>query len=86
MAGTCTRRCWRTAAKVTGCTVHFADNQYDHGPIILQAAVPVLDDDNADTLAQRVHERENELYPEAIRLFAAGRLRMEGRLVRVLPG
>jgi formyltetrahydrofolate-dependent phosphoribosylglycinamide formyltransferase len=71
-------------AKVSGCTVHFADNQYDHGPIILQRAVPVLDDDNPDTLAQRVYEQECEAYPEAIRLFAQGRLRLFGR--RVLTG
>jgi len=71
-------------AKVSGCTVHFADNQYDHGPIILQRVVPVLDDDTPDTLAARVHEQENEAYPEAIRLFAEGRLRIEGRRVRIL--
>ena len=69
--------------KVTGCTVHFADNQYDHGPIILQRPVPVLDDDSPDTLAARVFEEECEAYPEAIRLFAEGRLRIEGRRVRI---
>jgi formyltetrahydrofolate-dependent phosphoribosylglycinamide formyltransferase len=69
-------------AKVTGCTVHFADNQYDHGPIILQRAVPVLDDDTADTLAARVFAAECEAYPEAIRLFGEGKLRLEGRKVR----
>jgi formyltetrahydrofolate-dependent phosphoribosylglycinamide formyltransferase len=69
--------------KVSGCTVHFADNQYDHGPIILQRVVPVLDDDSPGTLAARVHEQENEAYPEAIRLFAEGRLRIEGRKVCV---
>jgi formyltetrahydrofolate-dependent phosphoribosylglycinamide formyltransferase len=71
-------------AKVSGCTVHFADNQYDHGPIILQRVVPVLDDDTPDTLAARVQEQENEAYSEAIRLFAEGRLRIEGRRVRVV--
>jgi formyltetrahydrofolate-dependent phosphoribosylglycinamide formyltransferase len=70
-------------AKVSGCTVHFADNEYDHGPIIAQRCVPVLDDDTADTLAHRVFEQECELYPEAIRLFAEGRLHIEGRRVRV---
>lgn len=70
-------------AKVSGCTVHFADNQYDHGPIILQRPVPVLDDDTPETLAARVHEQENEAYPEAVRLFAEGRLRVEGRRVRI---
>jgi phosphoribosylglycinamide formyltransferase-1 len=70
--------------KVSGCTVHFADNAYDHGPIILQRTVPVLDDDTPETLAARIHEQENEAYPEAIRLFAEGRLRIEGRRVRIL--
>jgi formyltetrahydrofolate-dependent phosphoribosylglycinamide formyltransferase len=73
-----------SGAKVSGCTVHFADDKYDHGPIILQKAVPVLDDDTPDSLAARVHEAENELYPQAIRLWAAGRLRIEGRRVRIL--
>jgi len=70
--------------KITGCTVHFADNQYDHGPIILQRAVPVLDDDTPESLAQRVFEAEKEAYPEAIRLFAQGRLVVTGRRVRIL--
>jgi len=72
-----------SGVKLTGCTVHFADNIYDHGAIILQRAVPVLDDDNAETLAARVFEEECEAYPEAIRLFAQGRLRIEGRRVRI---
>jgi formyltetrahydrofolate-dependent phosphoribosylglycinamide formyltransferase len=72
--------------KITGCTVHFADNEYDHGPIIIQKPVPVLDDDTADTLAERVYAAECEAYPEAITLFAQGRLRVEGRRVRILPG
>ena len=71
-------------AKVSGCTVHFADNEYDHGPIILQRAVPVLGDDTPDTLAARVFAEECRLYPEAIRLFAAGRLTVEGRQVKIL--
>jgi phosphoribosylglycinamide formyltransferase-1 len=71
--------------KVSGCTVHFADNVYDHGPIVLQRVVPVLDEDTPDTLAARVFEAECEAYPEAIRLFAAGRLEVEGRRVRVRP-
>jgi phosphoribosylglycinamide formyltransferase 1 len=70
-------------AKISGCTVHFVDNQYDHGPIILQRVVPVLDDDRCDTLAARIFQAECEAYPEALRLFAAGRLRVEGRRVRV---
>jgi formyltetrahydrofolate-dependent phosphoribosylglycinamide formyltransferase len=71
--------------KISGCTVHFADDQYDHGPIVLQAAVPVLDDDTPEHLAARVHARENEVYPEAIRLWAAGRLKIDGRRVHILP-
>jgi phosphoribosylglycinamide formyltransferase 1 len=71
-------------AKVTGCTVHFADNQYDHGPIILQRTVPVFDDDTPDSLAARVFAEECEAYPEAIRLFAEKRLKMEGRRVRII--
>jgi phosphoribosylglycinamide formyltransferase 1 len=74
-----------SGVRVSGCTVHFADDQYDHGPIILQGTVPVLDDDTPDTLAARVHAVELDLYPEAIRLWAAGRLRIEGRRVRILP-
>ena len=71
--------------KVSGCTVHFADNEYDHGPIIIQRAVPVLDDDTPDTLAARVFEQECEAYPEAIKLFAEGRLLVEGQRTRILP-
>lgn len=67
--------------KVTGCTVHFADNEFDHGPIILQKTVPVLDNDNAETLGQRVFTAECEAYPEAIRLFAQGKIRVQGRRV-----
>jgi phosphoribosylglycinamide formyltransferase 1 len=69
--------------KLSGCTVHFADNEYDQGPIILQRAVPVLDGDTPETLAQRVFAAECEAYPEAIRLFAEGRLHIEGRRVRI---
>ena len=70
--------------KVSGCTVHFADNQYDHGPIILQRSVPVLDNDTPNSLAARVFEAECEAYPQAIRLFAAGRLEVNGRRVLVV--
>jgi phosphoribosylglycinamide formyltransferase-1 len=68
-------------AKVTGCTVHFVDNQYDHGPIILQRTVEVREGDTPTTLQQRVFEQECLAYPEAIRLFAEGRLRVEGQRV-----
>lgn len=74
-----------SGVKVSGCTVHFADSRYDLGPIILQTAVPVLDDDTVESLAARVFDAECEAYPRAIRLFAEHRLRVEGRRVRVLP-
>jgi phosphoribosylglycinamide formyltransferase-1 len=61
------------------------DEQYDHGPIVLQEAVAVLDDDTPETLAARVQAVERRLVPETVRLFAAGRLRIEGRRVRILP-
>ena len=70
--------------KVSGCTVHFADDEYDHGPIILQKCVPVLDDDDPETLASRVFKAECEAYPEAIRLFAAGRIELNDGRVRIL--
>jgi phosphoribosylglycinamide formyltransferase-1 len=71
--------------KVSGCTVHFADEQYDHGPIILQQAVPVMEDDTVDSLVARVFAAECALYPQAIQLFAEDRLRVEGRRVHILP-
>lgn len=61
----------------TGCTVHFADNEYDHGPIIVQRRCPVLPGDTPDTLADRVFEQELLAYPEAVNLFASGRLSVE---------
>ena len=70
--------------RIAGCTVHFVDEKTDHGPIVIQAAVPVHDDDTAETLAQRIPAQEHRIYPEAIRLFAEGRLRIEGRHVRIL--
>ena len=69
--------------KLSGCTVHFVDNEYDHGPVILQMAVPVLDDDTPDTLADRVFAAECKAYPEALQLIAEGRVRVEGRRVRI---
>jgi phosphoribosylglycinamide formyltransferase-1 len=71
--------------KISGCTVHFADEQYDHGPIILQQAVPVMEDDTVESLAARVFAAECALYPQAIQLFAEDRLRVEGRRVHILP-
>ena len=74
-----------SGVKLSGCTVHFADACYDHGPIILQAAVPVEDDDTVESLAARVFAAECTLYPQAIQLFAENRLRVAGRRVRILP-
>jgi phosphoribosylglycinamide formyltransferase-1 len=71
--------------KVSGCTVHFVDTGTDTGPIIIQSAVPVLEEDTEDTLSQRIQAEEHRIYPEAIRLFAEGRLRVEGRRVIVTP-
>ena len=70
--------------KVSGCTIHFVDEGMDSGPIILQAAVPVMDDDTEDTLAARVLEQEHILYPRAIALYVDGRLKVEGRHVTIL--
>jgi phosphoribosylglycinamide formyltransferase 1 len=72
--------------KVTGCTVHFVDNQYDAGPIIWQQPVPVFDDDTADTLAKRVFEVEKEAYPHVLKMLAAGRVRLDGRRVTIAKG
>jgi len=70
--------------RVTGATVHFVDAEYDQGPIVLQESVPVQGDDTPETLAARVQALERRLVPEAVRLFAAGRLALDGRRVRIL--
>lgn len=70
-------------AKVSGCTLHFVDNQYDHGPIIVQKTVDVLSDDTAEVLAKRVFARECEAYPEVLRLLAEDRVQVSGRTVVV---
>ena len=67
--------------KITGCTVHFVDEQLDHGPIVLQAAVPVLDDDTVESLAARILTEEHRIYSDAIRLVLSGRWRLEDRRV-----
>ncbi len=69
--------------RFSGCTVHFVTEAMDAGPIVLQASVPVLATDDADTLAARILEQEHRLYPEAVRLFAEGRLSVAGRRVLV---
>ncbi len=72
--------------KLAGCTVHFVTEGVDEGPIILQAAVPILDDDTSDTLAARILKQEHTIYPRAVQLFAEGRLRVEGRRVFIEDG
>jgi phosphoribosylglycinamide formyltransferase-1 len=72
--------------KVSGATVHLCDDEYDHGPILLQEAVPVLEDDTPDTLAARVQAAERRIVPEAIRLIAEGRVSIENGRVRIRSG
>ena len=80
---------WKQAldygAKVAGVTVHFVDEGTDSGPIILQATVPVEEDDTPETLHARIQVQEHRIYPEALRLVTQDRLRLEGRRVRILP-
>jgi phosphoribosylglycinamide formyltransferase-1 len=72
--------------KLAGCTVHFVTEGVDEGPIIVQAAVPIFDDDTPDTLAARILVQEHKIYPRAVQLFAEGRLRVEGRCVYIDGG
>jgi phosphoribosylglycinamide formyltransferase-1 len=72
--------------KISGCTVHFVDEHLDHGPVILQAAVPVLDEDTAETLSARILKEEHRVYSEAIAIVLAGRYRIDGRRVKLIPG
>jgi phosphoribosylglycinamide formyltransferase-1 len=72
--------------KLAGCTVHFVTEGVDEGPIILQAAVPILDSDTSETLAARILEQEHKIYPRAVQLFAQGRLKVDGRRVLITDG
>jgi phosphoribosylglycinamide formyltransferase-1 len=72
-----------SGAKITGCTVHFVDEAVDSGPVVLQKAVPVMDGDDEETLSARILEQEHQLYPEAVRLFCEGRIKVQGRRVSV---
>ena len=74
----------RHGVRFSGCTVHFVDEGTDTGPIILQSAVPVTDDDDGESLAARILVEEHRIYPRAVRLFCEGRLSVDGRRVRVL--
>ncbi len=75
----------QAGCKVSGCTVHFADQTYDTGPILVQRTCPVENDDTPDTLAARVFEQECLAYPEAIRLIASGQIEVDQRITRVGP-
>jgi phosphoribosylglycinamide formyltransferase 1 len=70
--------------KVSGCTVHFVDEGLDSGPVILQKAVPVIEGDNEESLSARILEQEHELYPQAVRLFCEGRIKINGRRVSII--
>ncbi len=72
--------------KFSGCTVHFVDENMDTGPVIIQAVVPVLDDDTEDSLSTRILKQEHKIYSRAIQLYAEGRLRIEGRRVLAADG
>ena len=72
-------------AKLSGVTVHFVDEEYDNGPIILQSAVPVREDDTADSLAERIQAEERRIYPQAIQMYSEGRLKLDGRQVHISP-
>jgi len=72
--------------KTTGCTVHFVDEELDHGPIIVQRSVPVLDDDDAEALSHRILEQEHKAYPEALKLICEDRIKIEGRRAWIVGG
>jgi phosphoribosylglycinamide formyltransferase 1 len=72
-------------AKFSGCTVHFVDENLDAGPIVMQACVPILDDDTPDALGERILREEHRIYTEAVKIVLEGRYKIEGRRVRVLP-
>jgi phosphoribosylglycinamide formyltransferase-1 len=79
-------RALQEGVKIHGCTVHFVTPELDHGPIIVQAAVPVLPGDDEESLAARVLEQEHRIYPQAIRWFLDGKLKLEGNRVTVSEG
>lgn len=75
------RQALESGVKFTGCTVHFVDEGVDTGPIILQAVVPVRDDDDEESLLERIHKEEHRIYPEALKFIASGKFRIEGKRV-----
>jgi len=70
-------------ARITGVTVHFVDEEMDHGPVILQQALKIEEEDTLESLEAKIHKIEHKLYPQAIRLFTEGKLKLEGRKVRI---
>jgi len=78
------RQALEYGVKITGCTVHFVDTKVDHGPIVLQAAVEVKEDDTVETLSNRILTYEHKIYPYAVKLFVEGKLRVLGRKVQIL--
>ena len=77
------RQALEYGVRIAGCTVHIVDEQTDHGPIIIQAAVPVYSDDTVESVSERILAEEHRIYPEAVCLFAEGRIRIEGRRARI---
>lgn len=77
------RQALEGGAKYSGCTVHFADEKVDHGPIILQSVVKVKDDDTEESLSKRILAQEHKIYPEAVRLFALGKLKVVGKRTKL---
>ncbi|MDI6889538.1 MAG: phosphoribosylglycinamide formyltransferase [Thermodesulfovibrionales bacterium] len=77
------RQALEYGVKISGCTVHFVDEGMDTGPIIIQAAVPVFQDDTEESLSERILRCEHKIYPEAIKLFSEGKIKVEGRMVRI---
>ena len=75
--------CFDYGSKITGVTVHFVDEKMDHGPIIFQAPVKIEENETLDSLEAKIHKVEHKLYPQAIKLFVEGRLKIEGRKVRI---
>ena len=75
------RQAWEHGVRLTGCTVHFVDEQLDSGPILIQAPVPVMDDDTVETLSARILKEEHRIYSEALRMVIGGKYRIEGRRV-----
>jgi len=79
------RKALAWGVKIAGCTVHFVTEGVDEGPIIIQAAVPVLEADTPESLSERILHQEHQIYPRAVQLYAEGRLRVEGRRVHIAP-